>query len=773
MGGVVRCLTFILICPIEFYAASVEGICSPSVAGNEVENAALKIIVDAEGNKGRPGEVCELYFKEYSTKVNLAENIYSGVQAGEYFPAPGTVKRIDDKTLRFSSDYLRKGGEQLPLATEITYTVNGNCLNVRFGFTANGRVKLLEGLEADFDLTRYDDLAGFTNGALDFFYNFDAAKKSYNEVPYFLNQRFVARGEPGSITFVIRDPFESNVKVADTKGPGGYFTFVFFDHEEPQLELPGPDYHSVLPEGFTFHREIDIYYDGDIGDDTPLDPRTAVYFSPHREGADGTIMFLWDEIPSPPQPGPDEWDIAYSSEDEATYLSEAVRTLEEHPAIKYIWLITPDFIGWRNYQDYYVDDVPDPTWANYHSTARLLDWAPQKWKTWVNQIEDSYPSYEWMSRVALGNHGYHHTTSLDDVHGHEFIFYDDERDNALYDMIIHDINGLGLNNRESTFCVRFPGVKYTYSALKAVTANNLKFYCNGKRYETYYFSHYAFPNGELWGINTSWCSDYRDDWPPEYGRPFSYIQYTLDRKKPTLFGGHFTMTWRPAYPESGERFDSFLDRIETEYPGTRWEFPQDFVPFIEEMVELSNFSSIVEKGRNEVANYVFSFDGSASSGETLVFEDASLYNINYAYVDRQLVSLYKGKAYSYVILPKLSYGNHVVIFTSKPIEYFDFLPEFVEAYVFPNPADRSVTIRAVFDEPLSILLLRIYNIVGELIWSTTQFDSHVTAYYTYETVWDLTASNGAAVASGVYLCVWTAELSGVEKSKVFKLAVVK
>jgi hypothetical protein len=233
---------------------------------NVIEDTALKIVVDAEGTKGRPGEVSELYFKKFSPTINLAENIYGGVQAGEYFPAPGTVKKINEKTLRFNSDYLRKGGDLLPLATEITYIVDGNCLNVRFEFTANGEVELPLGLEADFDLTRYDDLAGFTNGAQDFSYDFDASVGGRNGISYFLNQRFVARGEPGSVTFIIRDPFESNVKVADTGGPGGHFTFVFLDHEEPLLKLPGPDYHSVLPDGYTFHREIEVYYEGNIGD---------------------------------------------------------------------------------------------------------------------------------------------------------------------------------------------------------------------------------------------------------------------------------------------------------------------------------------------------------------------------------------------------------------------------------------------------------------------------------------------------------------------------
>lgn len=740
---------------------------------NVIENTALKIVVDAQGTKGRPGEVSELYFKKYSATSNLAKNLYGGVQAGEYFPVPGTVRKINEETLLFNSDYLRKGGDQLPLATEITYKLEGNCLNVRFEFTSNGEVELPKGLEADFDLTNYDDLQGFTNGAPDFSYVFDASGDGKSGGSYFLNQRLIAKGEPGSITFVVRNPFESNVKVADTAGPGGHFALVFFDHEEPQLKLPGPDYHSVLPAGYTFHREVEIYYDGNIGDDTPTDPSAAVYFSPHREGADGTIMFLWDEIPSPPQPGPDEWDIAYSSEDDATYLSEAIRTLEENPEVKYIWLITPDFLGWKNYEDYYVDDVPDPTWANYHSTARILDWAPDEWKTWVKQIEDSAPLYEWMSRVALGNHGYHHTTSLDDVHGHEFIFYDDERDTALYDMVIHDITGSGLDNDRSTHCVRFPGFKYTYSTLRSIAAHGLKFLCDGKRYETHHFSHYVFPEGEVWGINTSWWSDYRPDWPPENGRPFSFIQYTMDRKKPSLFGGHFRMTWRSDYPESGDRFDGFLNRIGTEYPDARWEFPQDFVPFIEETCALKNYSVQIGTGEeNGATDYVFSFEGAVSLGETVVFEDSSYFGVNGVWVDGQSVPLNEGDGYSYIILPTLSDGTHAVKFTSEPLGNFDYQPDFIEAYAFPNPANRTVTFIAEFDEPLGNLEIRVYNINGEVIWKADRFGFDV-ATYSYETVWDLTAANGATVASGVYLCIWTAELSGIEKSKVIKLAVVK
>lgn len=740
--------------------------------GNVIENTALKIVVDAEGNKGRPGEVSELYFKKYSATINLAENIYGGVQAGEYFPAPGTVRKINEKTLQFNSVYLRKGGDQLPLATEITYKLEGNCLNVRFEFTSDGEVELPKGLEADFDLTRHDDLQGFTNGAPDFSYVFDASGDGKSGGSYFLNQRLIARGESGSITFVIRNPFESNVRVADTAGPGGHFTFVFFDHEEPQLKLPGPDYHSVLPAGYTFHREVEIYYDGDIGDDTPTDPSAAVYFSPHREGADGTIMFMWDELPSPSAPGPDDWETAYSPDDDAVYLSHAVRTVVENPEIKYIWLITADGISWVNADDYYIDPVPDPTWANYHSTARILDWAPGDWKTWVKQIENSDPSYEWMSRVALGNHGYHHQKSLDELNEHEFVLYDFERDEALYDMIVHDISGSGLDNDKSTYCVRFPGVKYTYATVRTIAAHGLKFLCDGIRYETHHFSHYVFPEGELWGANTSWWSDYKPDWP-DHGRPFSYIRYTVDRKKPTLFGGHLAGTWLPEYPESIERYDVILDRIGTEYPDVRWEFPQDFVPFVEETCALKNYSVQIGTGEESGStDYVFSFNGPVSLGETVIFEDSSYFGVNGVWVDGQSVPLNEGDGYSYVILPPLSEGTHTVRYTAKPGDGFDYRPKFLGAYAFPNPADSSVSFRAVLDEPLNRLEFKIYNVVGELVWKTDDFDIDYTTY-TYDAFWDLSANTGRKVASGVYICVWTAELSGLTASEVFKLAVLK
>ncbi|UCE27590.1 MAG: hypothetical protein JSW52_02230 [Candidatus Coatesbacteria bacterium] len=757
---------------VTFYSSLSEGVSAPNGAENVIENSALKIIVDADGSEGRPGEVSELYFKKFSATTNLAEKIYGGVQAGEYIPAPGTLQKIDDKTLRFNSNYLLKNGDQLPLATVITYRLEGNCLNVRFDFTANGEVELPNGLEADFDLTSYDGLRGFTNGARDFLYEFDASGGGKSGGNYFLNQRLVSRGEPGSVTFVVRNPFESNVRVADTSGSGGYFTFVFFDHEEPILNLPGPDYHSVLPAGYTFHREVEIRYEGDIGDDTPTDPRTAVYFSPHREGADGTIMFLWDELPSPPQPRLDEWNFVYASNDNDTPLAEAVRTLEEHPAVKYVWLITTDYIGHKNYQDYYVDDVPDPTWANYHSTARILDWAPSEWKVWAKKIEDNDPSYEWMSRVALGNHGYHHTTSLEDLSGHEFIFYDEERDTALYNMITQDMNGSGLDNSKSTYCVRFPGLKYTYSTLRSITAHGLKFLCDGKRYETHHFSHYVFPEGEVWGINTSWWSDYKHDWP-DGGRPFSFIQYTLDRKKPTLFGGHFLGTWLTEYPESVERFDNFLDRIETEYPDAVWELPQDFVPFVEEMCALEDYSAQIGCGNGKgVTDYTFSFTGAVSSGETIIFEDSSYFDVDRVWVDGQSVRLNEGEGYSYVILPALPDGTHSVRYRIEPGEGFDYVPKFLDAYAFPNPANSSVSFRAVFDEPLHRLRIEVYNVAGELIWKTDNFDIDP-ATYTYDVFWDLSANNAGKIANGVYICVWTAELSGLTASDVFKLAVVK
>jgi hypothetical protein len=385
-----------------------------------------------------------------------------------------------------------------------------------------------------------------------------------------------------------------------------------------------------------------------------------------------------------------------------------------------------------------------------------------------------------MSRVTLGNHNYHHSTGIKNFFGHECIYYSPERDNALFSAVANDIAAIGLDNDKSTMCTRFAGFKYTQSAIEALIANGIKFFCDGKRYKNdihprnYHYSHYVTPIGELRGIATSWWSDYRHDWPPDYGRPYSLIQYTLDRSKPTMLGGHLTQTWRPEYePGCTERFEEFLTRIESDYPMAEWEFPQDFQPFIEEIDDYNHIIvSQIQLFEEDSFECRFSFEGAASSGETLIFEDGTDYELRYAYVNDTEVLVSRRAGYYFIILPNLPFGNHIVrLFNDESLKEQDPL-SFTKVYSYPNPTDGPVTLKAIFTEPVGDINVKICTITGDVVYETEDFDFNPYDY-SYESFWRLNNKRGGEVANGVYLCLWTATRGSQEFKAVHKIAVLK
>jgi len=45
---------------------------------NVIDTNEFYIVLDNDGSSGRPGEIETLYYKPYSTTINLAEGIYGG-----------------------------------------------------------------------------------------------------------------------------------------------------------------------------------------------------------------------------------------------------------------------------------------------------------------------------------------------------------------------------------------------------------------------------------------------------------------------------------------------------------------------------------------------------------------------------------------------------------------------------------------------------------------------------------------------------------------------
>ena len=105
----------------------------------------------------------------------------------------------------------------------------------------------------------------------------------------------------------------------------------------------------------------------------------------------------------------------------------------------------------------------------------------------------------------------------------------------------------------------------------------------------------------------------------------------------------------------------------------------------------------------------------------------------------------------------------------------DLAPEFVELDVTPNPVHRgeTVTFMLTHDRPQSeiTVTIELFDFQGRILWSNTETSVDAGTVYTY--TWDVTASGGQPIPTGVYL--YRAKISsagGSEQTKTRKIVVL-
>ena len=105
----------------------------------------------------------------------------------------------------------------------------------------------------------------------------------------------------------------------------------------------------------------------------------------------------------------------------------------------------------------------------------------------------------------------------------------------------------------------------------------------------------------------------------------------------------------------------------------------------------------------------------------------------------------------------------------------DLAPDFVELEATPNPVHRGekVTFILTHDRPQSEIdvTIELFDFQGRILWSNTE--NAVCAGTTYTYTWDVSASGGQPIPTGVYL--YRAKISsagGSEQTKTRKIVIL-
>lgn len=732
---------------------------------NTITSGKIKLTV-SNGEFGRPGQLSS--FKYLTTAFGWVEfidsGLFLGLQASESYPAPGTITKTSANSITFHSDHFQ-GPQAYPIDTIVTYTIKDDQLWVDFDFKFKDTITLDYGLECDMICSAWDKIKCYTNQSLDNEYSFQPPEDQQKS---FLNQLLFLTGNKANLMVVEPNPYHSTLYTFQASGTTNYATFVFVDSEEPRNDLPGPRLCSQMTAGQTLHRSLCLIpTQSSFQPDKYLEEHPLVYFSPHKAGYDSSVVFMWDELPI--YIGDDNpWGYAETEDDPGNYwIACMIKQLDKYPDLKFTWLITPDGISAFNLDDvYYEGNHPD--WWATHSSSRILDFAPADYIDWLHKIRDHY--YPWSKRVEFGDHGYHHSPSLDDLANHEFIFFNDFRDSQLFHKIKLDMDSLDLDC--AAHVVRFPGFKYTRSALWAAIDNDYIFMDNDKRISEFYMSFYYKGGKSISSVNTCWWSDFIIDWP-DHGRPFSCIAEQLDRDKIALLGGHPTETFFSDNPDSYQRFDSYMGRIFDEYPSALFCSTKEMGEFIVAMNKIDDIFCW-----NDQDYVYFAFNGALPQDTTLVLQlpenitlDSNLLGIDGSY--EMVPSVNKNDSITYLILPELPAGEHnikipISIYNEKPPQIYS-----LNVKLYPNPIHSSELLQAQLScsTDISDCCAKIYDIAGNLIKEIG--NSSFTPISANQVSLSVTPTSifGDNLANGVYLCIFTVKTAQGELQSVQKFAV--
>lgn len=627
-------------------------------------NSHVTIAVAANQPGNRPGEIVTLASSSHPNE-NVAEpGVFCGLKSGSYIPDTGTITVIDSSCIEFRSARLVSptDGTSLPIAYRCRYRLRDERLVVSMWAIPTATVTVTHGLELDFHVSRWQS----AKVANHYRSSSNALSSITGLVRCHMDGNIAFSDENQTLRFLIRNPSWAISQIERLSVKYVYWRY-FLLQSEPPISYDDPNFTATKPvcsslmPGDTIHREIEISLtDGNR-------PAHDIAFSPHPNGYEQTLALMLDELNGI------YW--AYAVDTMAANLTDAyiLRLMYRHPELKVGYLMGYDMIM----QDMAFDDPSNPVPWEWHGSARIATNAPDHYRQYLLDVQSDSPKYDWSNRMRLGTHAYHHDRVVDgQFMYHEFSTDDSVLNFNLFDMIVQDMDSIGLTPRSRRF-IRYPGFKYSISALQAAIQTGHVYYDNGKRYHfgdlLFYLSLVYYNGKRAWGTNTCWWGDWCD-WPggdnypePIKGRPYEYMDYPLAEGKVCLTGAHPTQFMN--YPmidgntRGLDRVDSMLTLAESKYPGLGYVFPDQIADCLDELYELSDITQI-SQGPDTIR---FSFEGGLHNSQTIAIPRPVADAATSVMVDGVPINLIERATHSYAVLPDLDKGRHEILLTGAGV----------------------------------------------------------------------------------------------------------
>lgn len=716
-----------------------------------VSNGMLRLTVTPSAAGNRPGEITELARTDSLVPDIAGAGIFCGLKSGSYVPVPGTLASPDSLTLIFSSPSMAplSGGGSLPIAYRCTYRLDGARVRLSIVAYPTAPVALVDGLELDYNLTGSQRIAvsnHFRSREL------AIASPQWTGDDCHLDTRIVCQRPNGYLAFLMQNPAWTTWRV-EPAGSATVYLKQFLLQSEPPISYGDPTFiateriHSFLVPGDTITRELTI----GLSTSEPL--ADQAYFSPHPSAYDQTMAVMWDEISGFTS------DVAADSSSGNIIDQYVLRLLMRRPAMKMNYLISYDLFGaWF--------EIPWPRPANrweQHGPARIATDAPEELRQWLRDIETG--SHPWGARMSLGSHAYHHDRYIDSVTllYHEFGTDDSLTNRMLFEALVADMGTIGLT-ASSRRSIRFPGFKYSNSALRSAALSGHTYYDNGKRYYTgvlsFFLSMYTYAGHRIWGTNTCWWGDYSTrSFDINPGRPFEYMDYPLAQGKVCLTGGHPGGVFNYCHIDSTltglNRADSMYLLAQTKYPAMGWLFPDEISATLDELYQLGSLSQSIIGD-----TLTFGFHGALSRSQTVVVPLASSAVQVTVRVDSAPAAGIVRNNKLYVVLPTLPAAHHEVTITGGQYG--------TRARALGNRRSSGLTLFAnarvlgvqhTATEPGMALTIVLFDQAGRRVWSTRTRTQHASGMVCLPTpriaagryVMNVTLANGLRTSHAVHI----------------------